>query len=90
MIRRLEELGLVKSGTGDWFEDNGGITDEQVRQVLGDLALPDTSRAETPVDHSKPDCSFIQLLQCNLQFMNEVCPAFGGAGFAIIGCRSRA
>lgn len=33
---RLEELGLTKKGTWDWFQDNGGITDEQVRQVLGE------------------------------------------------------
>ena len=35
MVMRLEELGLTKRGTWDWFKDNGGITDEQVRQVLG-------------------------------------------------------
>jgi Zn-dependent peptidase ImmA (M78 family) len=46
MVRRLEELRLIKVGTWDWFQDMGGITDEQVRQVLGDLVLPDTSRAE--------------------------------------------
>ena len=37
MVRRLEELGLSKSGTWDWFVDNGGITEGQVRQVLGEL-----------------------------------------------------
>jgi Zn-dependent peptidase ImmA (M78 family)/transcriptional regulator with XRE-family HTH domain len=41
-VRRLEELGLVKAGTWDWFQENGGITDQQERQVLGDLA---TARA---------------------------------------------
>jgi Zn-dependent peptidase ImmA (M78 family)/DNA-binding XRE family transcriptional regulator len=35
MVLRLEELGLTKKGTWDWFTDNGGITDEQARQVLG-------------------------------------------------------
>lgn len=35
MVRRLEELGLVKEGTWDWFASNGGITDEHVEQVLG-------------------------------------------------------
>ncbi|SOE70898.1 transcriptional regulator, XRE family [Burkholderia sp. D7] len=35
MVMRLEELGLTKKGTWDWFKDNGGITDEQARQVLG-------------------------------------------------------
>lgn len=36
MVRRLEELGLTKVGTWDWFEHNGGITNEQARQVLGE------------------------------------------------------
>lgn len=35
MGRRLEELGLSKSGTWDWFVNNGGISDEQAREVLG-------------------------------------------------------
>jgi Zn-dependent peptidase ImmA (M78 family)/DNA-binding XRE family transcriptional regulator len=51
MVRRLEELKLAREGTWDWFTANGGITDEQVRQVLGDL--PDrkiySSRAQGPV-----------------------------------------
>lgn len=38
ITRRLEELKLAKRGTWNWFQDNGGITDDQVRQVLGDLA----------------------------------------------------
>ena len=46
MVRRLEELRLVKSGTWDWFLDNGGITDDQERQVLGDLSVPDAQRIE--------------------------------------------
>ena len=32
IVRRLEELGLAKRGTWDWFQANGGITDEQARQ----------------------------------------------------------
>jgi Zn-dependent peptidase ImmA (M78 family)/DNA-binding XRE family transcriptional regulator len=36
MVMRLEELGLAKKGTWDWFQDNGSITDDQVRQVLGE------------------------------------------------------
>ncbi len=36
MVRRLEEIGLVKPGTWDWFEANGGITNDQERQVLGE------------------------------------------------------
>ena len=35
MVRRLEELGLVRTGTWDWFESNGGITDRQADRVLG-------------------------------------------------------
>lgn len=38
IVMRLEELGLTKKGTWDWFKDNGGITDEQVRQILGPAA----------------------------------------------------
>ena len=36
MVRRLEELGLVKPGTWDWFAANGGITNEHELQVLGE------------------------------------------------------
>ncbi len=46
MVRRLEELKLSKAGTWDWFQANGGITDEQERQVLGDLIAPDAHKAE--------------------------------------------
>jgi Zn-dependent peptidase ImmA (M78 family) len=46
IVRRLEELGLLKRGSWDWFEENGGITDEQARQVLGDLIVPDASKVE--------------------------------------------
>jgi Zn-dependent peptidase ImmA (M78 family)/DNA-binding XRE family transcriptional regulator len=46
MVRRLEELKLTKTGTWDWFEANGRITDEQERQVLGDLRIPDTQKVE--------------------------------------------
>ena len=35
-VRRLEELNLAREGTWDWFQANGGITDEQARIVLGD------------------------------------------------------
>lgn len=46
MVRRLEELGLTKPGTWDWFVANGGITDAQARQVLGDLVAIDTDKHE--------------------------------------------
>lgn len=35
MVRRLEELKLTKAGTWDWFTDNGGITAEHIKTVLG-------------------------------------------------------
>lgn len=37
MVRRLEDLRLVGRGAWDWFQANGGITQEHVREVLGDL-----------------------------------------------------
>ena len=51
LVRRLEELTLVKPGTWDWFQANGSITNEQARQVLGDFRITDADRleAEGPV-----------------------------------------
>ena len=49
MVRRLEELGRVKRGTWDWFEANGGITDGQAREVLGESAAPGSRDAGRPV-----------------------------------------
>lgn len=46
MVRRLEELKLAREGTWDWFERNGGITDEQERQVLGDLKTLNSQKTE--------------------------------------------
>ena len=46
LVRRLEELRLTKSGTWDWFSINGGITNVQAQQVLGDLVPIDTQQAE--------------------------------------------
>lgn len=46
MVRRLEDLGLVKTGTWDWFQANGGITDQHVKQVLGDLSAADNQKAD--------------------------------------------
>lgn len=48
IVMRLEELGLTKKGTWDWFRDNGGISDEQARQVLGSAAH-DTSAIDSPL-----------------------------------------
>jgi Zn-dependent peptidase ImmA (M78 family)/DNA-binding XRE family transcriptional regulator len=36
LVRRLEELALVRKGTWDWFSNEGGITDAQAREVLGE------------------------------------------------------
>ena len=51
IVRRLEDLGLVRSGTWGWFEANGGITDEQARQVLGAQVTvdPRIHHAQRPV-----------------------------------------
>lgn len=51
---RLEELGLAKKGTWAWFVNNGGITDEHVREVLGEMAvLRDQGKndADRPISH---------------------------------------
>ena len=42
VVRRLEELRLVRRGTWDWFQENGGITDTQFEEVIG--CPPDESR----------------------------------------------
>jgi Zn-dependent peptidase ImmA (M78 family) len=51
---RLEELGLTKKGTWAWFENNGGITDEHAREVLGEMTDrrdPAKSDADRPISH---------------------------------------
>lgn len=47
MVRRLEELGLARRGTWDWFQANGGITDEQAREVLGSAPPTHFDQSET-------------------------------------------
>jgi Zn-dependent peptidase ImmA (M78 family) len=49
LVRRLEELGLVKRDSWEYFQLNGGITMDQVRQVLGH-----TSRDEQKDDADRP------------------------------------
>ena len=44
LVRRLEDLRLVKPGAWDWFEANGGITNQQARLVLNDLVPDDLDR----------------------------------------------
>lgn len=46
MIRRLEELELARPGTWDWFAQQGGITDAQALEVLGDLIPPDDAKVD--------------------------------------------
>ena len=51
---RLEELGLAKKGTWDWFDKNGSITEDHVRNVLGEMAnQPDPAKidADRPISH---------------------------------------
>jgi len=51
---RLEKLSLVKRGTWAWFENNGGITDDHVREVLGEMTDrrdPAKSDADRPISH---------------------------------------
>lgn len=52
-VRRLEELKAVKPGTWDWFSMNGGITDIQVNEVLGDRATinRDQANSEKPTTY---------------------------------------
>jgi Zn-dependent peptidase ImmA (M78 family) len=46
MVLRLEELALTTSGTWEWFAENGGITDKQALEVLGEAMAPDLAKAE--------------------------------------------
>ena len=53
-VRRLEELRLVRKGTWNWFEVNGGISNDQARMVLGEEANKvDSAKrdANLPVSH---------------------------------------
>lgn len=52
MVRRLEELGQTKAGTWEWFEANGGITQEHAFQVLGDLGRIHERGTERRVSHN--------------------------------------
>ncbi|MEX2048511.1 MAG: XRE family transcriptional regulator [Gemmatimonadota bacterium] len=58
IVRRLEELELTKAGTWDWFVANGGITDDQARQVLGDQVRRDEAR----VDADRPTTLRLNLM----------------------------
>lgn len=58
LVRRLEELDLTKPGTWEWFQANGGITNQQAGQVLGDL----TGRDRDPIDSMCPTTLRLSLL----------------------------
>ena len=47
-LRRLEELGLARDGTWEWFQAHGGITDRQAEQVLGTSPAGDRHRDASP------------------------------------------
>lgn len=40
VVLRLERLGLIKDGSWDWFMVNGGITKEQIEEVVSSLPSP--------------------------------------------------
>ena len=54
MVRRLEDLRLVEQGAWDLFQTTGGITQEHVREALGDL---DRSDPQMPEGHGAYDPS---------------------------------
>jgi Zn-dependent peptidase ImmA (M78 family) len=58
MVRRLEELGVARPGTWDWFVTNKGITDDQARSVLGSMAGEDREK----VDADRPMSLRISML----------------------------
>jgi len=46
-IRRLEDLALVPRGTWQWFQENGGISDQQAEDVLGaDSCRVDSAKSD--------------------------------------------
>ncbi len=47
IVRRLEELGVIRTGTWDWFEEQGGITNQQAADVLGQPT--DASPSDAPI-----------------------------------------
>jgi Zn-dependent peptidase ImmA (M78 family) len=55
MVRRLEEIGLAKEGTWDWFDENGGITYQHV------LEVPNDSLAETEVLEDSPRSNTLRI-----------------------------
>lgn len=58
MVRRLEELQLAKAGTWDWFQVNGGITNQHVKKVLGGLWVGDNQK----IDADRPTTLRLNML----------------------------
>ena len=52
LVRRLEGLDLAPDGTWDWFVRNGGITDVQAEEVLGERAAAGFASTDQPVPTS--------------------------------------
>lgn len=53
-VRRLEELGIVKKGSWDYFESNGGISNAQAQEVLGVMTEkrdPSREDADRPISY---------------------------------------
>lgn len=95
MVRRLEELRLTKQGTWDWFAHNGGITLEQVVQVLGnrypgqdkgDIAATSTNlRLYTLAEQAwrqdlLSEGQLAELLQVDRLAVREILDQFGSDG----------
>ena len=38
LVWRLEKMGLLKRGSWEWFQANGGITREHIEEVRADMA----------------------------------------------------
>ena len=68
MVRRLEELALTLTGTWDWFQANGGITNDHARQVLGDLFVQNT----VGVQSSRPTTLRLTLLASEARRRNLI------------------
>ena len=53
-VRRLEELRLVRNGSWEYFQANGGISNQQAREVLGvgaEIPDPVKDEANRPVSY---------------------------------------
>ena len=46
MVHRLEGFQLIRAGSWDWFQSNGGITDQYVKQVLGNPSITDKQKED--------------------------------------------